>query len=222
MYYYKPQPEDYRKNEMADSQLNDRIMATFDALQAMGKDPAKIAWGFADEVAAQLHSNNARFWSFQPYLPRKVNTSLSSQSFFGFYALQGNSYLTVLSQGKTADIQKALLEVKQAHSQYQALVIFWDNAATHRALQTWAWERQIYLIAIPPYSPDLNPIERVWKSVKRWVNQTQFVKEIKDLVPLFQEGFNRFKNSPSFTNGWWLKYADRLPWYSAIFDSNTF
>lgn len=221
MYYYKPQPQDYRKDEGANAQLSERIRATFDALQAMGKEPANIAWGFADEVAAQLHSNNARFWSFEPHLPRKVNTTHGSQRFFGFYALQGCSHLSPLPGGQVADIQKALLEVKQLHSQYQAIVMFWDNATTHKALQTWGWEHQIYFIAVPAYSPDLNPIERIWKSVKKWVNETQFIKEMKELSLLFQKGFDLFKNQLAFTKSWWKRYAENLPWYSPIFDSNT-
>lgn len=41
MYYYKPSPVDYRKNEDADNQLQERLKATFDALITMGKDPKK-------------------------------------------------------------------------------------------------------------------------------------------------------------------------------------
>jgi hypothetical protein len=64
MYYYKPRPCDYRRADDAEEQLRARIQATFDALQAMGYDLQQVKWGFADEVAAQLHSNNARFWAF--------------------------------------------------------------------------------------------------------------------------------------------------------------
>ncbi|MFQ6063540.1 MAG: transposase [Methanosarcinales archaeon] len=33
-----------------------------------------------------------------------------------------------------------------------------------------AKELGIYLIFLPPYSPDLNPIEYIWKSIKRMLS----------------------------------------------------
>lgn len=220
MYYYKPRPRDYRRADDAQEQLRSRIEATFDALQAMGYDPQQVKWGFADEVAAQLHSNNARFWAFEPHLSRVVNTDRGSQSFFGFYGINAQSHLVDLADGKSAAIQQALLSVKAQQNDCSALVVFWDNARTHKVLETWGWERRIFFVPLPTYSPDLNPIEQVWKAVKRWLNQTQFVKELGDLSRLFEAGFNQVKNQLSFMNSWWDTFQEQLSWYRPIFDSN--
>jgi transposase len=46
-----------------------------------------------------------------------------------------------------------------------------DNASYHQGEKVWAkleeWvAKGLYLWYLPPYSPELNPIERVWRSVK--------------------------------------------------------
>jgi hypothetical protein len=51
-----------------------------------------------------------------------------------------------------------------------ALVIM-DNASFHRksALYDIAYRHGIYVLFLPPYSPEFNPIEQSWANFKRWL-----------------------------------------------------
>lgn len=50
-------------------------------------------------------------------------------------------------------------------------VVIWDNATFHKSKQLAnAFEQAgIGLLFLPPYSPDLNPIEQFWAWLKAWI-----------------------------------------------------
>jgi transposase len=60
-----------------------------------------------------------------------------------------------------------------------------DNASIHTArivqrwLRNWARTNQVELLAWPPYSPDLNPEENLWKLLKDGVGKDhQYLREM--------------------------------------------
>lgn len=55
----------------------------------------------------------------------------------------------------------------------QRVVVIWDGAPWHRAklLHEKAQSLNIELIQLPGYSPDLNPIEGLWKWMREEVTQ---------------------------------------------------
>ena len=212
LYYYKPSPVDYRKAEDADRKLFDRLAATFDGLLRLGKCPQEMSIGFADESAAQLFANNCRFWSLHPHLPRQVNTTRSSQSFFGFYALQGQSMLRAMAGSEAKDFKELLLELKAAQPADTGIILIWDNASAHKAIDAWAYEQGIYIVYLPPYSPSLNPIERIWKQIKRYVNEKGWIENLTTLQQHFQEGFDLYKSQLSFAEGWLEKMSEIFSW----------
>jgi transposase len=64
-----------------------------------------------------------------------------------------------------------------------------DNAAFHRSQKTKELIESVgcKLVFLPPYSPDLNPIEKFWANMKRWIknNIFHFDKLYDALVHLF-------------------------------------
>jgi transposase len=47
-----------------------------------------------------------------------------------------------------------------------------DNGAFHKA-QSLRLPRYVVLLFFPPYAPELNPIERLWRDLKDWLSQFQ-------------------------------------------------
>jgi len=50
-------------------------------------------------------------------------------------------------------------------------VVVMDNAAFHKSARTKELIESVgcRIIFLPPYSPDLNPIEKFWANMKRWI-----------------------------------------------------
>ena len=67
-------------------------------------------------------------------------------------------------------------------------VVIMDNAAFHQSQKTKELIESVgcKLIFLPPYSPDLNPIEKFCANMKRWVKQHIFsCDHLFDLLSAF-------------------------------------
>lgn len=77
------------------------------------------------------------------------------------------------------DTAVALLERLRAGYPGERLTVVLDNARYFRCAQTQAAARRlgIHLLFLPPYSPNLNLIERVWKFVKKEALQGRYADD---------------------------------------------
>lgn len=64
------------------------------------------------------------------------------------------------------------------------IILVLDNARWHHAklLQPWLQkQKRLRLDFLPPYSPELNHIERVWKLIRRLRTHNQYFQDIEEL-----------------------------------------
>ena len=59
----------------------------------------------------------------------------------------------------------------------------------------------IKLIYLPVHSPDLNPIEQVWKSIKKYMGN-YLVDTLEYMGELFEKEFYRIVNNVSYYENW--------------------
>lgn len=79
-----------------------------------------------------------------------------------------------------------LKQLVKHHKEKRLMVLILDNARWHHAnmLKPWLNEHRhiLRLGFLPPYSPDLNPIERVWKLTRRLCTHNCFFPSLEQLA----------------------------------------
>jgi putative transposase len=100
-----------------------------------------------------------------------------------------------------------LLKIKVANQEYKSVIIVIDNFASHRSklVRDKAKELGLFLVYLPPYSPDLNPIEFIWKSIKR-ILSTSSIRDECDMRRVISDSWDRFSNSLSYADAWIRKF----------------
>ena len=150
----------------------------------------KAMWG--DEVSVERGGGKRRKWVFRypkekwnkdcvEPIARKGERGISQMMTGFFYDQTHGLFLPVSpdpSSARGGVTGKSIIDV---YDEYDFLGIWEDirekvgeeevffiidNAKTHLPFRRWLRRQGVSLMEIPPYSPDLNPIENVWSLVK--------------------------------------------------------
>jgi len=172
MTFSKPYPKDYRRSKDAEEILAGNLETVMRLLKEKGLKEEEIAIGFVDESSPQLTANTVRVWSFGKVEIVK-NTEKMKSNTIGFYGVRGESISDFLNSSKGEDIAGLLEKIKEANKEYKAIVVVLDNFPSHKSkvVKDKAKGLGIYFVWLPPYSPNLNPIEFLWKSIKSNLSQ---------------------------------------------------
>lgn len=163
--------------------------------------------GFFDEASPQTTSNTQRLWSFTKPIIYKNTTRLRANS-FGFYALNGISVIDFKDDSKKESVCEFLNEIRSKNPT-KTIVIILDNFRSHRANITveFAKNNGIELVYLPPYSPELNPIEFIWKSIKRVVSR-EFIVDLDHMRNIIRDEFQKCAAHLSFAKRWIEKFLE--------------
>jgi len=141
--------------------------------------------GFVDGSSQYTNVNTSRLWSFKKLRIRKNTGKSEKVNSFGFYALNGNSVYSTKESSKKEKIAKFLQEIRRKN-RWRKIVVIWDNFKSHKSklVNETAKKLGIILVFLPPYSPDLNPIEFIWKSIKKELSSKFLMRkeEVKETV----------------------------------------
>jgi transposase len=92
---------------------------------------------------------------------------------YGSFSPIDGDYFIYEIQGTTSEIFYRYLEEFSKHRPRELKIIIMDNAGFH-SLKNYHIPDNIRLVRIPPYSPELNPSEKIWAYIKQSYKNKMF------------------------------------------------
>lgn len=151
---------------------------------------------FQDEMEIHRHPALTRMWApvgQQPEIPAPGKNE--KQVVYGGvnYKTGKLTYTLAATKCGTEFLVFLMTLVKQYVG--KKIILVCDNGRFHttKAVQAWLEEhrQQITVYWLPPYSPSLNLIERLWGHLKRTVLANVLYDSLDDLVSAFKQGVRR-------------------------------
>jgi transposase len=188
----------------ADSEKQEHFLQQLDILLEQTTDNESVIY-FADGVHPTHNTRSTHAWiekgteRLQPTLSGRdrvnINAVINAQ----------DPIEVIMEECKSVNAQttKALYQkIIDANPDKKNIYIISDNARYYRNKELIAWieNTPIRPIFLPPYSPNLNLIERLWKFMRKKIINTKFYRtkeEFRQAVLLFFKNIKQYKDELS-------------------------
>jgi transposase len=164
------------------------------------RDQAVDLWAL-DEVHFQQQGSRCRMW-VRPETKDPIVLHHPTRQSVGYFAavrLRDGKFIFQRETGRfNGETFWAFLKMFQAESVCpgRRVVAISDNAQDHRSKRHSIWRRQqgpnFRLDFLPPYSPELNPIERVWKLTRRLCLHNRYFGLLDGVVAAVEDRFSEW------------------------------
>jgi len=160
------------------------------AAQAPG---ARVEVWFQDEARIGQKNSLTRVWGqtgSRPVAPKDLGFA-SAYVFGAVCPSQGKAAALIMPICNTAAMNHHLCEISSQVAADAHAVVILDGASWHNS-HGLVVPNNITLLALPPYSPELNPVERVWHYLRsHWLANSVF-PSLADIMDACETAWNRF------------------------------
>jgi transposase len=95
----------------------------------------------------------------------------------------------------------AFLEQLARRYRRQGAILIQDNASYHKDSKVWDWFRShrhwLEVHQLPPYSPELNPTERLWQHTRRTGTHNRYFANPAELLSTLTRVFGEMQSYPA-------------------------
>ncbi|WP_353271235.1 IS630 family transposase [Wolbachia endosymbiont (group A) of Alloplasta piceator] len=157
---------------------------------AISKYPEKELF-FFDESRFGTHSKVGHGW-FKKGIRAQVKTKLGRQNFYLYSAVnpRNGESSSLFAPNVNTDCMNIFLEQISQYLETREAFLVMDCASWHRS-KNLKVPKNIDIIYLPPYSPELNPVERLWLYIK----QNILRNKIYDTIALLEGALCKFITS---------------------------
>lgn len=118
------------------------------------------------------------------------------QTVFGSYNYgSGQITVTFADKGNSHTFKKHLKKVLRTYKSVSKIIMVLDNVAYHHAKRIKAWllvHPKLELFFLPPYSPDLNAVERAWWYMRKKITHNRHLETLQKRKGKFWKMFSHF------------------------------
>jgi transposase len=163
-------------------------------LKIPGHVPLKdVQIWFQDEARFGQRNTTTRIWAEKGTRPRVVQQQQFEYAYlFGAVCVTtGEAEAIVVPLSNMEAMKEQLRLISQATEVGKHAVVIMDQASWHQSYLADEFDN-LTVIHIPPYSPELNPIEQVWSWLRQNEVANRCFENYNDIVDTLCGAWNRF------------------------------
>ena len=163
-----------------------KIKSTFETLSKRFKEEGtynKVRLMYQDEAGFGRISKMSSCWAPQGIRPSIPSHYMREYRYcYGAVDAQtGDSFFLIAGGCNTEWTKEVLRQVSQAYPDDYILLVM-DNAIWHKSSTL-----DIELTFIPPYTPEMNPIEQVWKEIRKRGFKNKAFRTLEDVIQALEK-----------------------------------
>ena len=185
--YIKPRPKHFKQDQNKVAEFKKNISQEIASCK-----PSHIL--FFDESRFGTHSKISYGWyerGTRPQIPFKIGY----QNFYLYSAVNindGSNFSLILPNVDTEHMNVFLSELVKEHP-YDKIALIMDGAGWHKS-KTLRIPDNVTIFYLPPYSPELNPVERLWLYIKNNILSNKIYETLEALEAVLCEFMRELKN----------------------------
>jgi transposase len=142
-----------------------------------------------DEMVLSSQTTLQKIWlPIGSYPKIEVCQKKENRSFYGFLNMKTGREHIYKRARQNMHITKEVLKKLRKIYKDKKLLILWDGAGWHRGSEVQKFiekDGNIETIYFPPYSPEENPQEHVWKDGRSKITHNKFIRDIDETADEF-------------------------------------
>jgi transposase len=154
---------------------------------------------FEDEFSLSNTATLGYQWAPKGKQPQVLTKQRGRERLTGMGSLNYYSGQITVSFHQKGNYQSFKRHLKKVLHDYEAsssIIMVVDNVRFHHAKLLKKWLHQhpkLELMYLPPYSPELNPVERAWWYMRKKITHNRFISSMQDRKKAFWQLFSHFQ-----------------------------